>query len=74
MNTKRMTWEEIKKAYPKQVVGLVDCEPQPVNFKTAIVKYTNKTMPYDEMVGRAIDGEISLRYTAPEEDMRIRIW
>lgn len=69
-----MTWEEIKQAYPRQVVGLVDCVPEPVNFQTAVVKYTNKTMPYDEMVGKAIDGEISLRYTAMEDYKRGSVW
>ena len=74
MDGKRMTWAEIKKAYPKQVVGLVDCVPDSINFDTAVVKYTNKTTPYDEMVGKAIDGEISIRYTAIEEDRRLMIW
>ena len=70
MNGKRMTRVEIKRAYPEQVVGLVDCLPDSVGFDTAVVKYTNKIMPYDEMVGRAIDGEISLWYTAMDRDKR----
>ena len=71
MNLKRMTWEEIKKAYPKQVVGLVDCEPNNGNWKTAVVKYTDATTPYDIMEEKAFDGEIFIISTSIGEDNRL---
>lgn len=71
MNNQRMTWAEIKQAYPEQIVGLVDCIPEPIGFKTAVVKYTSRTMPYEEMVERAIDGEISLLHTAMDGNKRL---
>ena len=67
MDNKRMTWAEIKKAYPKQVVGLVDCQPDEIGFDTAIVKYTDATTPYEIMCEKAFDGEISLRSTSMDD-------
>ena len=61
---KRMTWEEIKEKYPFQNVGLVECFPNSINIKSAIVKYTEKDISYDEMIEKAFDGEISMRFTA----------
>ncbi len=41
---KRMSWDEIKKAYPNQWVGLTDVEWKDTsNIKSAVVKYTDKT-------------------------------
>ncbi len=65
--SERLTWEEIKKRYPHQNVGLVDCIPDSINFETAIVKYTEKDITYDEMCSKAFDGEIFMIYTTPEE-------
>jgi len=69
MEGKRMTWKEIKEAYPNQVVGLVDCEPQN-SWKTAIVKYTDATTPYKIMEEKAFDGEIFMISTSVGDDMR----
>ena len=43
----RLTWDEIVKKYPDRWVGLTDVEkyaPDDPNVKTAVVKYTNKSM------------------------------
>ena len=71
MDSKRMTWAEIKKAYPKQVVGLVECQPEKGGWKTAVVKYTDATTSYDDMCEKAFDGEIFMISTAIGEDNRL---
>ena len=69
---KRMTWEEIKKCFPHQVVGLVDCLPEgKIDIESAIVKYTNKTTPYEILVDKAFLGEIIIVSTDYEDDRRI---
>lgn len=70
MEGKRMTWQEIKEAYPNQVVGLVDCLPEDA-WKTAIVKYTDANTPYNIMEEKAFDGEIFMISTAVDEDKRL---
>ena len=60
---KRMTWEEIKGAFPNQNVGLVDCIPDTFNFETAVVKYSDKEKTYSELVRMAAKGEIYLTHT-----------
>ena len=71
MNGKRMTWAEIKKAYPKQLVGLVDCKPEDVGFETAVVKYTSENTTREELYDRAFDGEIYLLSTTFDDDERL---
>ena len=63
-----MTWEEIKKAYPHQNLGLIKCLPDSNNIESAIVKYTEKEISYDNLCLMAIKGEIALRYTTIDED------
>lgn len=63
----RLSWEEIKKRYPHQYVGLVGCKPDSTNIETAIVKYSEKDMTDGEMFERAVKGEIHMRYTSPED-------
>lgn len=65
----RLTWEEIEKKYPDQWVGLVDVEYEPDNdatVKSAIVKYTDKTM--DELTRMQIQtkGALIGIYTTPD--------
>jgi len=67
MEGKRMTWKEIKEAYPNQVVGLAECEPDDINFKTAVVKYAEETTPYRVMEEKAFDGEIIITTTNDED-------
>ena len=43
MEDKRLTWEEIQKAYPDQWVGLIDVVRDGVTVVSAIVKYADKT-------------------------------
>ncbi len=43
---KRMTWDEIKKKYPAQWLGLTDVEwadPEEAEIASAVVSYTDKT-------------------------------
>ena len=68
MDSKRMTWQEIKEAYPHQNVGLVERIPNHVNFDTAIVKCTDKDKTYSELLHLAFNGEIDMRYTTMDED------
>ncbi len=67
MEGKRMTWKEIKEAYPNQVVGLAGREPDTINFETAIVKYNEATTPYKVMAEKAFDGEIFMIGTKDED-------
>lgn len=69
--TERLTWEEIKARYPHQNVGLVDCEPEASNFRTARVKYTERDISRKEMLQKVFDGEIYMVYTNPEEIIHV---
>ena len=72
--TERMTWEEIKKRYPNQVVGLVDCLPEDeIDIESAKVKYTSETTPYSTLEEKAFDGEIIMVHTDYENDRRMFI-
>ena len=69
--SKRLTWEEIKRKYPHQNVGLVDVEmaPNKVVVKSAVVKYTDKNTDYNEMAYLALQGKLTLRYTTLDEEL-----
>ena len=74
MESKRLSWEEIREKYPHQWVGLVDVEreePDSPNIKTAIVKYINKTRSELANIkfGTGYDSEKDLiyRYTTPHD-------
>ncbi len=66
----RLTWEEIKKKYPHQYVGLTEVEygRNKASVISAIVKYTDKNIAYNDMLLMYIRGEILLRYTTLDED------
>ena len=64
---KRMTWDEITRAYPDQWVGIVDAEMDGPDVVSGIVKYTEKDMSSDEMALRTVRGEIVARDTYAEE-------
>ena len=68
----RMTWDEIKKSYPNQNVGLINCFPDSNNIESAIVKYTEKDISYDEMIEKAFDGEITMTFTSLDECVVLR--
>jgi len=52
----RMTWEEIKKAYPNQWVGLTNIEwKDGANVKSAVVDYLGDKV--DEAFKRQVAGE-----------------
>ena len=65
-----MTWEQIKKTYPSQMVGLVDVEMYENSsvVKRGFVKYTSKDTCSKEMSLMAMKGEIILRYTTLDEE------
>jgi len=69
LNNKPMTWEEIKKVYPKQVVGIACDDPDDIDFDAAVVKYAEESTPYDEMIDMAFDGKIFMMNT--DEDSRL---
>ncbi len=71
MSEQRMTWAEIKRRYPHQNVGLVDIHEEPDGVTSAIVKYAEENTSRGEMFKRAINGEIHMRYTTPDEDCEI---
>lgn len=71
MDNERLTWEQIKKKYPHQSVGLVDIKhgPTEASIVSAVVKYTSQDTPYDDMVMMALRKEIVLLYTTLDEDL-----
>lgn len=70
MGDERLTWEEIKHKYPHMNVGLVDIETgiNSVSVKSAVVKYTSLETAYEELLHKALEGEITLLYTTLDED------
>ncbi|MCR5790856.1 MAG: hypothetical protein K6G83_13290 [Lachnospiraceae bacterium] len=67
MPEKRMTWEEIQKAYPDQWVGLVDVKylnDDGISIESAVIKYTDKLK--SELTRMMLDGEIIARYITPQ--------
>lgn len=64
---RRMTWEEIKEAYPHQNVSLIGCLPDPDHIESAIVKYTEKDITYNEMIEKALKGKITMTFTSLDE-------
>lgn len=66
----RLTWGQIKSAYPHQNVGLVDVEPDgnPVSVKSAVVRCSDRDTPYETLVEMAMSGKIRLMYTTFDED------
>ncbi len=66
----KLTWQEIKDKYPHQYVGLVDIEhgSNEASVEKAIVLYTDKDKPYEELIKMAVKNEIYLRYTTADED------
>ena len=67
MNNKRMTWAEIKQAYPGQHVGLIDIIEDDKDVLTAIVRCSSKDTDIHEMHELAVRGEIKLKYTWSED-------
>lgn len=66
--TKRMTWDEIAKAYPNQWVGLTDVEYKPDNYstiKSAVVTYTDWSKDDLQMEQFRTDGKMMAEYTNP---------
>ena len=63
----RLTWKEIERRYPHQNVGLIDCQPNSNQIESAIVKYTEQDVSYDEMIEKAFSGEITMVFTTPDK-------
>ena len=72
---KIMTWEQIKEAYPSQMVGLVNVEMHENSnvVKRGLVKYTSKDTDSKTMSLMAMNGEIVLRYTTLDEEKHVLI-
>ena len=72
MTATRMTWDEIKEAYPDQWVGLTDVEyvnNDGISIQSAVVKYIDKSK--GELTRRMLDGEIISRYTTPDNKFQL---
>ena len=72
LEANRMTWDEIKKAYPDKWVGMVNVQyvnDDGVNIASAVVKYADK--PKAELTRRMLDGEIISRYTTPDNKFHV---
>ena len=67
----RLTWQEIKRKYPHQYVGLVDVETgiNEVTVKSAVVACTSNDTSYDEMTIMAFHGKITMMYTTDDEEL-----
>lgn len=64
----RLTWNEIKKKYPSQWVGMVDVKKKnDIDIESAVVKYTEKDMTSDEMALATVKGEMVACYTTPDD-------
>ena len=70
MSNRQLKWEDIKKQYPHQNVGLVNIDygVNEASVNKAVVKYTDAETPYEEMLSMYLNGEILLRYTTLDED------
>ena len=70
MNNERLTWEQIKEKYPYQIVGLVDVEEGRNSeiIESAVVKFSNKDMLYEEFMNHITVPEIKIIYTAKEPE------
>lgn len=65
----RLTWKEIVEKYPNRWVGLTDVErdaPDDPNIKSAVVKYTDKTMHELLQIQFHSDNFLSI-FTTPDE-------
>lgn len=63
MAAKRLSWEEIKRRYPDQWVGLTDVEwKNESNIISAVVKYTDKTSTELGLM-QIQDGNLVSKYT-----------
>ena len=64
----RLTWQEIKRRYPHQYVGLIDVEAgiNEVTVKSAVVACTSNDTSYDEMTIMAFYGKITMMYTTDD--------
>lgn len=61
----RMSWEEIKKEYPDQWIGLIEVEMEGANIRSGIVKYVGKSI--GELTNLQIDSdELVSVYTTPD--------
>ena len=71
----RLTWQEIKRRYPHQYVGLVDAETgiNEVTVKSAVVACTSNDTSYDEMTIMAFHGKITMMYTTDDEELLLGI-
>lgn len=67
---KIMTWAQIKKLYPNQMVGLTDVTMHENGsvIQSGIVKYTSKDTTQKQLSEMAMKGDIILRYTTLDEE------
>lgn len=66
---KRLTWNELKKHFPNQWVGLSDVEYEDndgVTIESGVLKFMNKSQT--ELIGLALDGVCVSRYIPCENE------
>ena len=63
--SERLTWNEMKKKYPNQWLGLIQVDMDGANVRSGIVKYIGKSI--GELTELQIDSdELISVYTTPE--------
>lgn len=72
-----MTWEEIKRKYPDQWIGLTDVvynNNDGVNIKTAVVKYANKSREELFMMQMEYQDNFEAVFTTPDHVLQLGLW
>ena len=68
----RMTWNDIKKTYPDQHVGLADVEfGDNDEIKSAIVMYSENNTSKNHIFEQAICGKVIQAYTSPDKILNL---
>ena len=72
-NNNRLTFETIKEKYPSRFVGASDIiyNPDSNIIDSAIVKYTTDDISYEDLCLKAVEGEVYMYYTTPDEDWQL---
>ena len=78
MNAERLSWEEIKKQYPKQWVVLdkIETGNNSMDIVSAVVKYNEDVLGFDLVAIKAFEENLKLIHTAYDEgfDMGVLTW
>ena len=73
MERERLTWEQIKKRYPSQYVGLTDIVRDPSHnmIASAIVICSSATSSYENMLDQAVNGAIYMTYPTADDTLTV---